>query len=50
MCPLLAVALVLPNTRVAFGSKDGLGCDPNDDMNHHFTVDERAGKPEPDRH
>jgi 7,8-dihydropterin-6-yl-methyl-4-(beta-D-ribofuranosyl)aminobenzene 5'-phosphate synthase len=31
------------------GSKDGLGCDPNAYI-HHFTVEELAGKPQPDQH
>ena len=37
-------------TWVTFGVKDGLGCDPNAYMDHHFTADELAGKPEPDQH
>jgi 7,8-dihydropterin-6-yl-methyl-4-(beta-D-ribofuranosyl)aminobenzene 5'-phosphate synthase len=37
---------VLPNSWVEFGVKDGLGCDPNAYMDHHFT----AGKPQPDQH
>ncbi len=48
--PRTSIEHVLPNTWVAFGVKDGLGCDTNAYMNHHFTADELAGKPEPDQH
>jgi 7,8-dihydropterin-6-yl-methyl-4-(beta-D-ribofuranosyl)aminobenzene 5'-phosphate synthase len=41
---------VLPNTWVEYGVRDGLGCDTNAYMNHHFTTEELAGKPEPDQH
>ena len=41
---------VLPNSWVQVGIKDGLGCDPNAYMNHHFNEDELAGKPQPDQH
>ena len=41
---------VLPNSWLEFGVKDGLGCDPNAYMNHHFTAEELAGKPQPDQH
>jgi len=48
--PRTSVEHVLPNTWVEFGFKDGLGCDPKAYMNHHFTAEELAGKPEPDQH
>jgi 7,8-dihydropterin-6-yl-methyl-4-(beta-D-ribofuranosyl)aminobenzene 5'-phosphate synthase len=48
--PRASMEHVLPNTLVAFGVKDGLGCDTNAYMDHHFTADELAGKPEPDQH
>ena len=48
--PRTSIEHVLPNSWVAFGVKDGLGCDTNAYMNHHFTADELAGKPEPDQH
>jgi 7,8-dihydropterin-6-yl-methyl-4-(beta-D-ribofuranosyl)aminobenzene 5'-phosphate synthase len=41
---------VLPNTWVAIGIKDGVGCDAGAYMNHHFTPEELAGTPEPDQH
>jgi 7,8-dihydropterin-6-yl-methyl-4-(beta-D-ribofuranosyl)aminobenzene 5'-phosphate synthase len=41
---------MLPNTWVEYGVRDGLGCDTNAYMNHHFTTEELAGKPEPDQH
>jgi 7,8-dihydropterin-6-yl-methyl-4-(beta-D-ribofuranosyl)aminobenzene 5'-phosphate synthase len=48
--PRASVEHVLPNTWVEYGVRDGLGCDANAYMNHHFTSDELAGKPEPDQH
>ncbi len=48
--PRTSVEHVLPNTWVEYGIKDGLGCDANAYMNHHFTPEELAGKPEPDQH
>jgi 7,8-dihydropterin-6-yl-methyl-4-(beta-D-ribofuranosyl)aminobenzene 5'-phosphate synthase len=48
--PRTSIEHVLPNTMVAFGAKDGLGCDTNAYMDHHFTPDELAGKPVPDQH
>ena len=48
--PRTSIEHVLPNSWVAFGVKDGLGCDTNAYMNHHFTPDELAGKPVPDQH
>ena len=36
---------VLPNSWVAVGVKDGVGCDANAYMNHHFTAEELAGIP-----
>jgi len=41
---------VLPNTWVKYGVSDGLGCDANAYLNHHFTASELAGTPEPDQH
>src|SRR5271170_7856112 len=48
--PRTSIEHVLPNTWVQVGIKDGLGCDANAYMNHHFTEDELAGKPQPDQH
>jgi len=48
--PRTSIEHVLPNSWVAFGIKDGLGCDANAYMNHHFTPDELVGKPGPDQH
>ena len=48
--PRNSIEHVLPNSWVAFGVKDGLGCDTNVYMNHHFTADELAGRPVPDQH
>jgi 7,8-dihydropterin-6-yl-methyl-4-(beta-D-ribofuranosyl)aminobenzene 5'-phosphate synthase len=48
--PRTSIEHVLPNTWVELGIKDGLGCDPSAYMNHHFTADELAGKPQPDQH
>jgi 7,8-dihydropterin-6-yl-methyl-4-(beta-D-ribofuranosyl)aminobenzene 5'-phosphate synthase len=48
--PRTSIEHVLPNTWVAYGVRDGLGCDTNAYMSHHFTADELAGKPEPDQH
>ena len=48
--PIVGRRLRVAEHPVTFGSEDRLGCDPNNDMNNHFTIDERAGKPEPDRH
>jgi 7,8-dihydropterin-6-yl-methyl-4-(beta-D-ribofuranosyl)aminobenzene 5'-phosphate synthase len=48
--PRTSIEHVLPNSWVAFGVKDGLGCDTNAYMNHHFTADELAGRPMPDQH
>jgi 7,8-dihydropterin-6-yl-methyl-4-(beta-D-ribofuranosyl)aminobenzene 5'-phosphate synthase len=48
--PRTSIEHVLPNTWVEYGVRDGLGCDANAYMNHHFTADELAGKPEPDQH
>jgi len=41
---------VLPNTWSEVGIKDGLGCDPKAYIDHHFTPEELAGKPQPDQH
>jgi len=48
--PRMSIEHVLPQTWVQIGIKDGLGCDPNAYMNHHFTPEELAGKPQPDQH
>jgi 7,8-dihydropterin-6-yl-methyl-4-(beta-D-ribofuranosyl)aminobenzene 5'-phosphate synthase len=48
--PRTSIEHVLPNTWVEVGMKDGLGCDAHAYMNHHFTEDELAGKPQPDQH
>jgi 7,8-dihydropterin-6-yl-methyl-4-(beta-D-ribofuranosyl)aminobenzene 5'-phosphate synthase len=48
--PRTSIEHVLPNSWVAFGVKDGTGCDPNAYMDHHFTADELSGKSEPDQH
>jgi 7,8-dihydropterin-6-yl-methyl-4-(beta-D-ribofuranosyl)aminobenzene 5'-phosphate synthase len=41
---------VLPNTMVEYGVRDGLGCNTNAYINHHFTPEELAGNPVPDQH
>jgi 7,8-dihydropterin-6-yl-methyl-4-(beta-D-ribofuranosyl)aminobenzene 5'-phosphate synthase len=48
--PRTSIEHVLPNTWVAVGIKDGVGCDANAYLSHHFTADELAGKPQPDQH
>ena len=48
--PRTSLEHVLPNTVVEYGVQDGLGCDTNAYLNHHFTTEELAGKPEPDQH
>jgi 7,8-dihydropterin-6-yl-methyl-4-(beta-D-ribofuranosyl)aminobenzene 5'-phosphate synthase len=48
--PRTSIEHVIPNTWVKFGISDGLGCNANAYMNHHFTEDELAGKPQPDQH
>jgi 7,8-dihydropterin-6-yl-methyl-4-(beta-D-ribofuranosyl)aminobenzene 5'-phosphate synthase len=48
--PRTSIEHVLPNTWVEYGVRDGLGCDTNAYMNHHFTAEELAGKPMPDQH
>ena len=48
--PRTSIEHVLPNTWVEIGINNGLGCDPNNYNNHHFTAEELAGKPEPDQH
>ena len=48
--PRTSIEHVLPNSWVELGIKDGLGCDANAYMNHHFTPEELAGKPQPDQH
>ena len=48
--PRTSIEHVLPNTWVEIGIKDGVGCDASAYMNHHFTAEELAGKPQPDQH
>lgn len=48
--PRTSLEHVLPNSWVAFGVNDRLGCDTNAYLDHHFTADELAGKPVPDQH
>jgi 7,8-dihydropterin-6-yl-methyl-4-(beta-D-ribofuranosyl)aminobenzene 5'-phosphate synthase len=48
--PRTSIEHVLPNTWVEYGVRDGLGCDANAYMNHHFTAEELTGKPVPDQH
>jgi 7,8-dihydropterin-6-yl-methyl-4-(beta-D-ribofuranosyl)aminobenzene 5'-phosphate synthase len=48
--PRNSIEHVLPNTWAEIGIKDGLGCDANAYMNHHFTAEELSGKPQPDQH
>ena len=48
--PRTSIEHVLPNSWVEYGIKDSLGCDLLAYVNHHFTADELAGKPEPDQH
>ena len=48
--PRTSLEHVLPQTWVQYGIKDGQGCDPKAYMNHHFTEEELAGKPQPDQH
>jgi 7,8-dihydropterin-6-yl-methyl-4-(beta-D-ribofuranosyl)aminobenzene 5'-phosphate synthase len=48
--PRTSIEHVLPNSWVEIGIKNGLGCDAHAYMNHHFTAEELAGKPQPDQH
>jgi 7,8-dihydropterin-6-yl-methyl-4-(beta-D-ribofuranosyl)aminobenzene 5'-phosphate synthase len=48
--PRTSIEQVLPNTWVEYGVQDGLGCDANAYINHHFSPEELAGKPVPDQH
>jgi 7,8-dihydropterin-6-yl-methyl-4-(beta-D-ribofuranosyl)aminobenzene 5'-phosphate synthase len=48
--PRTSIEHVLPNTRTKLGIQDGIGCDANAYMNHHFTAEELAGTPVPDQH
>jgi 7,8-dihydropterin-6-yl-methyl-4-(beta-D-ribofuranosyl)aminobenzene 5'-phosphate synthase len=48
--PRMSIEHVLPQTWVQIGIKDGLGCDANAYVNHHFTPEELSGKPQPDQH
>ena len=48
--PRISIEQVLPQTWVEVGIKDGLGCDAHAYVNHHFTAEEVAGKPQPDQH
>ncbi len=48
--PRTSIERVLPNTVVAFGIKDGTGCDTSRFGEHHFTPAELSGQPQPDQH
>jgi 7,8-dihydropterin-6-yl-methyl-4-(beta-D-ribofuranosyl)aminobenzene 5'-phosphate synthase len=48
--PRTSIERVLPNTWVEYGVTNGLGCDANTYMNHHFSAEELAGNPVPDQH
>ena len=48
--PRMSIEHVLPQTWVQIGIKDGLGCDASAYVNHHFTSEELAAKPQPDQH
>jgi len=48
--PRTSIEHVLPNTWEKFGTKDGIGCDTNAYLDHHFTAEELAGTPVPDQH
>ena len=48
--PRTSIEHVLPNTFVEYGVREGLGCDTNAYLSHHFTAEELAGKPMPDQH
>ena len=48
--PRNSIEHVLPNTWVEFAAKNGVGCDANAYVNHHFTAEELSGKPQPDQH
>jgi 7,8-dihydropterin-6-yl-methyl-4-(beta-D-ribofuranosyl)aminobenzene 5'-phosphate synthase len=48
--PRTSIEHVLPNTWVEYGVHNGLGCDAENYMDHHFTAEELAGKPVPDQH
>jgi 7,8-dihydropterin-6-yl-methyl-4-(beta-D-ribofuranosyl)aminobenzene 5'-phosphate synthase len=48
--PRISIEHVLPQTWVEIGVKNGLGCDANAYVNHHFTAEELADKPLPDQH
>ena len=48
--PRMSIEHVLPQTWVQIGIKDGLGCDASAYVNHHFTSEELAGKPQRDQH
>jgi 7,8-dihydropterin-6-yl-methyl-4-(beta-D-ribofuranosyl)aminobenzene 5'-phosphate synthase len=48
--PRTSIEHVIANTWIEIGIKDGLGCDPQAYMSHHFTAEELAGKPVPDQH
>jgi 7,8-dihydropterin-6-yl-methyl-4-(beta-D-ribofuranosyl)aminobenzene 5'-phosphate synthase len=48
--PRTSIEHVLPNTWVKYGVQDGLGCDTDAYINHHFSAEELAGKAMPDQH
>jgi 7,8-dihydropterin-6-yl-methyl-4-(beta-D-ribofuranosyl)aminobenzene 5'-phosphate synthase len=47
--PHTSIEHVLPNSWVEYGVLDGLDCDTNAYLIHHFAADELAGKSEPDQ-
>jgi 7,8-dihydropterin-6-yl-methyl-4-(beta-D-ribofuranosyl)aminobenzene 5'-phosphate synthase len=48
--PRASIEHVLPNTWTRYGIQDGLGCDTNAYVNHHFSAEELAGQAVPDQH
>jgi 7,8-dihydropterin-6-yl-methyl-4-(beta-D-ribofuranosyl)aminobenzene 5'-phosphate synthase len=48
--PRVSGEKVLPNTLVAFGMTDGVGCDTQRYGDRHFTEAELSGQPQPDQH
>lgn len=48
--PRTSMEHVLPNTWAKIGVQDGVGCDANAYMNHHFSAEELAGTLVPDQH
>ena len=48
--PRISIERVLPNSLVAFGAKEGAGCDTARYAEHHFTEAELSGAALPDQH